>query len=157
MVFCHEPSDAERPNERDQENREHRDVTEGAQTKLKITIWQPYFTGFMLAIGQGDSSWLNILDGDTELQREVLSSRFIDAFQPMLPPADRSLNKLEEFLEELRAVASSPASEWSPSATTPLDVGTPPTMVNNLLALTHQLTWLVDVFRDLPGASVSIR
>ena len=149
-----------------------------AQTKVRITIWQPYFAGFMLAVGQDDSSGLNILDGDAELQREAftcpieedvwagvtddekrtsLSSRFIDGFQPMLPPADRSMAKFDTFVTELRTVALSPASEWSPSAGTALDVGAPPVMVNNLLALYHQLTWLLDVFRDLPGASVSIR
>lgn len=153
-------------------------MTGEAQTKFRITIWQPYFTGFMLAVGHEDSVGLNILDGDTELQREVftcpieedvwagvtdddkrksLSSRFIDAFQPMLPPAERNMAALENFVVDLRKVALSAASEWSPSAATPVDVGTPPIMVNNLLALHHQLVWLVDVFRDLPGASVSIR
>ena len=153
-------------------------MTGDAQTKFRITIWQPYFAGFMLAVGQDDSSGLNILDSDTELQREVftcpieedvwagvtddekrtsLSSRFIDAFQPMLPPADRSMAAFEAFVAELRDVALSPASEWSPSAAALVDAGTPPVMVNNLLALYQQLAWLLDVFRDLPGASVSIR
>ena len=153
-------------------------MTGDAQTKVRITIWQPYFAGFMLAIGQDDASGLNILDGDTELQREVftcaiqedvwagvtddhkrasLSSRFIDAFQPMLPPTDRGMAELSAFVSDLREVALSSASEWSPSAAAGDDEGAPPLMVNNLLALYHQLAWLLDVFRDLPGASVSIR
>lgn len=153
-------------------------MTTEALTKFRVTVWQPYFAGCMLAIGQQDSNVFNVFDGDTELQREVftcaieedvwagltddakrtsLSNKFIDAFQPMLAPSERDMLAFGAFVAELRDVALSPASEWSPSASAVVDVGTPPIMVNGLLALYQQLSWLLDVFRHLPGASVSVR
>jgi hypothetical protein len=149
-----------------------------AQTKVRVTIWQPYFAGYMLAIGQTDSQSLNILDGDTELQREVftwpveediwagltddqrrreLSDKFINDFQPMLAPEKRNMGSLASFVADLREVALSSSSEWSTSSSSANEIGSPPVLINGLLALYHQLEWILDVFRDMPGASVSVR
>ena len=147
------------------------------RTKLKITIWQPYFAGCMLAIGQRDAQQLDVLDSDTELQREVftwsldedvwagvtddqlrtsLAARLINDFQPMLLPDQRDMEHLAAFVSDLRELAMSPASEWSPSASGDQTYSTA-LMINGLLAFYHQLNWLLDVFSDLPGASVSVR
>ena len=153
-------------------------MIEDVQIKVRVTIWQPYFAGCMLAIGQPDSSGLNILDGDTELQREVFTwsvaedvwagvaddikrtefaARFVDSFQPTLAPSERSMESFADFVSDLRGVALSSLSEWSASASKMAEVGVPPVLLNGLLAFYHQLVWLLDVFRDLPGASVSVR
>lgn len=152
-------------------------MNDEGRTKLKITIWQPYFAGCMIAFGQPDAQQLDVLDSDTELQREVftwpldedvwagvtddelrtsLAARLIDDFQPMLLPNQRDMEHLARYVSDLRELAMSSASEWSPSVSGD-QTYTTALMINGLLAFYYQLLWLLDVFRDLPGASVSVR
>ncbi len=148
------------------------------QTKVRVTIWQPYFAGFMLAFGQDEPGNFGILDNDAELQREIftwpveedvwagvtddalrlnLEEKFVTAFQPMQSPAARSMEKLASFVSELETVVRGAGSEWSIGASGVAEASSVGCMVNGLLAFHQQLSWILDMFRDLPGASVSVR
>jgi len=153
-------------------------VIHEGQTKVRVTIWQPYFAGRMLAFGASNLETLELLERDTELQREIftwpvaedvwagivdddartrLRDKFINDFQPMVTPAARSMSRLGAFVEELKTVAYSNASDWSTSETGAPESNETSFMINAGLAFYHHLAWMHEVFADVPGASVSVR
>lgn len=146
--------------------------------KLRVTIWQPYFAGCMLAFPRVGESEFDLLDGDAELQKEVftwplqedvwagivsyevrdnLQSRFGNDFQPSRPPSERTMQKLAEFVTEVEKALTPGMSEWSVAESGAAEFSSMSFMINGLSALHNQLSWLLDMFRDLPGASVSVR
>jgi hypothetical protein len=48
-------------------------------------------------------------------------------------------------------------SEWSVAESGAAEYSTASLMINGLAAFHNQLKWMLDMFRDLPGASVSVR
>lgn len=148
------------------------------QTKVRVTIWAPYFAGCMLAFGRDDVDGLGVLDVDAELQREVftwpveedvwagitndakraeLEERFTTEFQPTRLPAERDMVRFAAFVEALEGVIASADSEWSVGSSGAAEKSAAGFMFNGLLALHTQLRWMLDIYRDLPGASVSVR
>jgi hypothetical protein len=144
---------------------------------VRITVWQPYFAGCMLAFGPVDAAGLDILEGDTELQKELftwpieedvwagvtddnlraqLEERFVTDFQPMKLPPERSMAKFADFVAAVGAVVRK-GSEWSAAASGVAEHSPTTCMTNALLAFHEQLHWMLEMFRDLPGASVSVR
>ena len=148
------------------------------QTKFRVTVWQPYFAGCMLAFPREGATEYDLLSGDFELQREVftwplqedvwagladydlraeLQQRFTDDFQASRPPVERGMDKLEKFVENLRDALQLGKSEWSVAESGAAEFSSTSLMINGLSAFHNQLNWMLDMFRDLPGASVSVR
>lgn len=143
---------------------------------LRITVWRPYVPDRPLTIRKGSDDTISVVGPDMQLQQEAftwqvkedvwggltdsevrqqLSQKFITEFEPVRPPAQRSLAKLGSLLDELRAADAS--AEWSSSGQQVHEDGETAVRLNSVLAFLNQLTWLHDVFRDVPGASVSVR
>jgi hypothetical protein len=148
------------------------------QTKLRVTVWQPYFAGCMLAFQREGASEFDLLSGDFELQREVftwplqedvwaglvdsdlraaLQQRFANDFQATRPPGERGMDTLEKFVGDLGNALQLGKSEWSVAESGAAEFSSTSLMINSLSAFHKQLNWMLDMFRDLPGASVSIR
>ena len=96
--------------------------------------------------------WAGVTDEETRLS---LSERLRSDFQPSLAPAERALPKLKQFLVD--ATDAVKAAEWSDSNHQAEQDGMTAFRLNPLLAFYLQLEWMYDVFKDLPGASVSIQ
>ena len=149
-----------------------------ATTKLRITAWQPYFADFMLACQDAGAPELGILGSDAELRREIftwpleediwagvtddtlrvsLQRRFVTDFQPERPPAERSMARYGEFVDAVGDVLAASGSEWSAASSGIADGSATTYMIDALAAFHQQASWIRDVFRDLPGASVSVR
>jgi hypothetical protein len=96
--------------------------------------------------------WGGVVDSDL---RQQISQRVIDEFEPVLPPDQRSMDKLRELLDAL--IAAIPEAEWSESGEQLEEDGETPYKLNALLAFYSQMLWIYEVFKDTPGASVSVR
>ena len=143
---------------------------------LRITVWRPYTPDRPLTIRVGTDDTISAVGPDMQLQQEAftwqvkedvwggladselrqqLSQKLITDFEPVLPPTQRGMTKLGALLGELDDAKS--AAEWSSSGQQLHDDGETAVRLNSLVAFLSQLTWLYDVFRDVPGASVSVR
>jgi hypothetical protein len=143
---------------------------------LRITIWRPYTPERPLTIRKGETDTVTLVSPDMLLQqeaftwqvredvwgglpdndlREALSHALIGRFEPVLPPAQRGMTQLQEFIAELEAAQAK--SEWATSGQQLHADGETPVRFNPLLGFLGQLKWLFDLFRDVPGASVSVR
>lgn len=93
--------------------------------------------------------WVGISDEEVRMH---LSDKLLDRLAVTLPPAERSLEVLGDFvIEAEKAIASGEASS------VPVGVGDATVEFNPLLALVLHLKWLIRCFKDRPGISVSIR
>ncbi len=143
---------------------------------LRVTIWRPYAPDRPLAFQQAEATTMTAVGPEIQLQqeaftwqvrediwggvvdsnlRERLSQRFISDFEPVLPPSQRGMDKLKALLSELANAI--PEAEWSASGQQVEEDGETPYRLNSLLAFHVQMSWLYDVFKDTPGASVSVR
>jgi hypothetical protein len=99
--------------------------------------------------------WSGLADEEVRI---AMRQRFLDEFQPTLPPSQRTIRALTEFIAVLEPIACGQHSEWADSAMQEEeDESRKPYRLNPLLAFHRQLTWIRDVFVDIPGASVSVR
>lgn len=143
---------------------------------LRVTIWHPYVPSQPVShhsaehgptyfapkdLQQDVFSWQvrdDVWGGiAAEEIRRSLRDGFISAFDPYLPPGDRSVEKLTLFVQQLRKVVRSSASDWSVSGQEPDDDADSSPRLNALLAFERQLSWMEEVFRHLPGVSVTVR
>ena len=92
-----------------------------------------------------------------EEERRRLRDRITSDFDPLLHPSKRTLAILSNFVADLAAVAISHQSLWSDSGQSAEGNDDDFVRLNALLALYHQLSWIVQIFLDVPGASVTIR
>ena len=84
--------------------------------------------------------------------RRRLGDHLFERFDFTLPPAERSLAALSDFITAAEgAIASGDAG------LVPVEVGDATIEMNPLLALVLHLKWLIRCFADRPGISVSIR
>lgn len=148
------------------------------QSKFRVTVWQPYFAGCMLAFPRDGAAEYDLLGGDFELQREVftwplhedvwagiseheirvaLHQSFVNDFQATRPPHERGMAKLASFVESVGEALQLRKSEWSVAESGAAEFSNTSLMINGLSAFYNQLKWMLDMFRDLPGASVSVR
>lgn len=132
----------------------------------------------MLAFGPQAAHQLELLDSDAELQKEVftwpleedvwagvlddplrthLQERFTTEFQAMRPPEERNMDRFSDFIDEIGAALVPGSNDWSVAASGAAELSNTALMINGLLAFHNQLQWMLDMFRDLPGASVSVR
>ncbi len=139
-------------------------------------MWRPYKPDRPLTLQLGDGETVTAVDDDVSLQqeafawqvrediwgglidgeiREKLSQRFIDDFEPVLLPDQRSMDKLKLLVDDIAAAI--PKAEWSTSGQQLEQDGETAFRLNALLALYAQLSWIYEVFRDTPGASISVR
>jgi hypothetical protein len=150
---------------------------EGA-TGIKITVWRNYWPERQLVCSKEESqiyfntderlqqdvfNWQvreDIWGGFTdETIRQELNLRFIQSFDPFLQPEARGFAKLKEMLAQLYTAAISNESSWSTSAQQfeEDNDGSTSVRLNALLAFCTQLRWIHDVFKDVPGASITVR
>ena len=107
----------------------------------EVLTWQPK-----------EDIWGGLADGGA---RTRLSERMQVEFEPALRPDERSLEKLGAYLKDIEALLD--GLEWATSSQQFEDDGETPMRLNPLLSFYRQLEWIYQVFRDVPGASVSIR
>jgi len=96
--------------------------------------------------------WGGITD---DTVRETLREHFVSEFEPTLAPHERGFDKVARILTEI--ANSMTNTSWS-SSTEQLDEDdVSPFRLNALLAFHTQLQWMFQVFKDIPGASLSVR
>ena len=142
----------------------------------RITVWRPFSPGKPLTLHDPASDKVSVFGPDDCFQteafvwharedlvggivepsaRQELNDRLMNNFQPVLPPQERNIAKLRTFLASIVAVLD--GVDWSDSAQQMESDNTNAVHINSLLAFYQQLTWICDVFDELPGASVSIQ
>lgn len=151
-------------------------VTESTQAWL--SIWRSFAPATPLAVQDAEAGW-RIVTTDSRLQEQVyswpLSTRSFGGIEDdgvrddlrealfgrldvSLPPAQRSISVLYEFVEKAEQAISdghagpvpTDSASAAPSTHTPLEP-------NPLLALAVHLKWLVRCFGDRPNVSVAVR
>ncbi len=101
--------------------------------------------------------WGSLVDVD---QTRKVKSALIEAFDPSRPPEERNFSRLKEVLERLQEVLSrADATAWSECNRTVKVNGYDEINLraNTVLLLYRHLEWIWEIFRDVPGASVTAR
>lgn len=151
------------------------------ETQLRLDIWRPARREMRLLYeqhGDGDPCYAELLKGrlheqaygwkmhgdvwtsirDPEKLREITQALIVD-FGSNLPPEQRSIAKLRDVVEMIgRLSIDKENQEWQ-DWEQPLgeDEKAGVYRTQPLLMLFHHLRWLCDIFKDLPGASVTVR
>jgi len=141
---------------------------------VKVAVWTPYVPDRSMTFHS--EAELMLLGPETLLQRETyswhprediwgglvdsdqrlsLSERLRTDFDPLLPPSERSMSKLNGYLVEMEKALSN--SEWTDSALKLDSDGTTPVRLNPRLAFYVHMKWIHKMFQHYPSASVSIR
>ena len=89
--------------------------------------------------------------------RQELRGKLIDRLDASLPPSERGIGVLNEFIESAETALADGETEWTISQSTLNDDEEISDQINGLLAVTLHLKWLSDCFADRPGISISIR
>jgi hypothetical protein len=149
-------------------------LTEAA-TGLEIVVWRPYEPPHQIAFtGSQDGSLEYLREGaqrdifrwrtredvwggirDAAL-RQGLRDKLVGGFDPFRPPGDRSISTLTEFVAELKEAITAGSTTWAVS-TQASDDREEAEIVNSVMALYNQLSWICKVFRDVPGVFLSVR
>ncbi|MBR0661187.1 hypothetical protein [Neoroseomonas oryzicola] len=147
------------------------------QTSFRVTVWEPYFSKRMILHVDQPSS-VKLYGREHELQHEVftceiaedvwggitddtsreqLQRGFLGAFEASQPPSSRSMVHLGAYLNLVDLAIRSGHSSWSQSQSQISDIGAAPVLADTLYAFHQQLSWIYETFRDVPGATVSVR
>jgi len=152
-------------------------VSPDTNVQFHLSIWRDYTPPHSIALRSeqtGDKQpGFQVMTPENELQTEVyswslrtdvwvgipdeevrrrLSDKLLDRLDVTLPPDERSLVVLVDFVTAAeQAIASGAAGP------VPVVVGDATVEFNPLLALVLHLKWLIRCFKDRPGISVSIR
>jgi hypothetical protein len=89
-------------------------------------------------------------------ERHRLQKALLEPFDIELHPSKRSIQHLADALDRAYKLITAGGVEWSGSQSSHASDDSEGRL-NALLALLNHLSWLVDVFREHPGVSVSIR
>lgn len=143
---------------------------------LRLSIWRNFEPVHTLGMQDGEAGW-KVVDRPSDLQEEVYSwsllqdpfggidddhvrddvrGALLDRLDVSLPPTDRGIAVLGEFVTKAEQAVQEghagplPADSASASTHTPSEP-------NPLLALALHCKWLVRCFGDRPGVSVSVR
>ncbi len=92
-----------------------------------------------------------------DVTRENLREKLFGKLDASLPPSERGIAVLKEFIEVAETALTDEKAEWTISQNASDDDEKFTDKVNGLLAVTQHLKWLVDCFSDRPGISVSVR
>lgn len=149
-------------------------VTEFSPT-IRLTVWRPAHLDRRLMIGGAvvpSAEEDNLLE---EAYRWETAEDFLGSFSatdsaklkdclmgwfaPPLPPAERTMVKLGAAMDVLANVCrSAGADAWKDASTTEPNLdGVVNLRAHTGLALYHHIRWVHHVFKDVPGASVTIR
>lgn len=143
---------------------------------VRVTIWRAFAPDRTITFQTHEADAVTVVGPDFLFQREAftwqpkediwggladadvrtrLSQRLQVEFEPALRPGERSLEKLGAYLNDVGPVLD--GLEWATSSQQLENDGETPMRLNPLLSFYRQLEWIYQVFRDVPGASVSIR
>ena len=123
--------------------------TEDKQTEFQVVTPENELQAEVYSWSLQTDVWVGI---PNQGLRERLSEKLLSRLDVTLPPAERSLEVLGDFVVEAdRAIESGAAGS------VPVGVGDTTVEFNPLLALVLHLKWLIRCFKDRPGISVSIR
>jgi hypothetical protein len=146
--------------------------------KLRISVWRDFVPSKSLTFRRDGETDHQVLANDAHLQQEVLSwqtredafagvideeirvrlrEKLIERFEPSRPPTDRKVDMLRDFIDDANGVIEAERSEWTGSQDPPVDDEDAPYALNSPLALKLHLEWLMEVFSEQPGVSVSVR
>ena len=110
----------------------------------EVYTWEP-----------AESIWNSIEEDDIRVR---LMESIMDTFSPDKPPEERGIENLQSILEQAAKLITNGKSKWSYCKQTEnVDGGNISLRANLLLLFLHNLTWLCDVFRDMPEISVMVR
>ena len=144
---------------------------------LRLSIWRSFSPKRPILTQGSDDQAPQVLDSDN-LQEEIytwqtaeapfdgiadedvrkeLRERLIDRLNASLPPSERGISVIKEFIESAETALASGKSEWTMSQSAPDDDDEVADQVNGLLGVTLHLKWLFNCFADRPGISVSVR
>ena len=140
--------------------------------QFHLSIWKDYSPPHKVAL-RSEQTGVQVVTPEHGLQAEVYSwplrtdvwagipndevrrrlvDKLLERLEVTLPPAERSLAVLGDFIAAAeRAIANGDAG------LVPVEVGDEAVEINPLLALVLHLKWLIRCFADRPGISVSIR
>ncbi len=144
---------------------------------LRLSIWRNFAPERQILTQDPQNSKPQVLDSDNlqeeiytwqtaealfdgikdEAVRQDLRRKLIDSLDISLPPSERRIGVLNEFIKSAEAAHESGNSEWTNSQSSLDDDEETADKINSLLAVTLHLKWLSDCFADRPGISVSIR
>lgn len=153
-----------------------------AQDFLRLTIWRAHRPGrpvvvYSASTGSDTPAFYSLSESEeARLQSEVFSwsakediwdgiiddslrvqlrDDFMNKFSPHLPPQQRRMNVLGEYVEELQRLVSDEGAEWKISNQSGEEDHVLP--INPLLAFCNQLAWVHSIFKNAPDASVTVR
>ena len=110
----------------------------------EVHTWEP-----------AESIWNSIEEDDI---RNQLRKSLLDTFSPDKPPEERGIENLQSILKQVAELITKQKSNVVMlQADRDVDGGSINLQANLLLLFLHNLTWLCDVFRDIPEISVMIR
>jgi len=144
---------------------------------LQLSIWRNYTPKRPILTQAAQNSRLQILDSDN-LQEEVytwqtaeaifdgiadtgirqeLRKKLIDRLDASLPPSERGIGVLNEFIESTETALANGKAEWTISQSASDSDEEITDQINGLLSVMLHLKWLSNCFADQPGVSVSVR
>jgi len=147
---------------------------------FRLTVWRPFRPGRPLARESGPSALCEWpINNETPLHEEIYSwqpqidiwastmaseqtnklRQSLEAFNPYASPHERSVGSLTGVLGELaRAIQESPNIWADCEQQVEHESGREVQYrTNTILALRNHLLWVYEVFKNVPGASVTIR
>jgi hypothetical protein len=154
-------------------------MTAELTAKLRVSVWRDYAPSRSLIFRPvgADRHVLLAAEAEANLQQEIYSwsikddpfanvgdegvrlrlrAKLVDAFEPSSHPSERRCNVLREFLADVQSVLAVEKMEWTQSEDESLDEDEQE-YLNPLLALYNHLSWLLEMFSEHPGISISIR
>ena len=145
---------------------------------LRLSIWRDFAPAHPLAMQDEHAGW-RVVGRSSGLQEEVYSwsslqnpfegidddnvradlrEALLDRLDVVLPPTERGIDVLSEFVERAeRSIDQGHAGPMPSNTASVEDAAHTPSEPNPLLALVMHLKWLVRCFEDRPNMSVSVR
>ena len=98
-----------------------------------------------------ESIWDSLVKADTDRMRELL----VEGFSPDKPLEKREIRSFRSVLEEIERIVADGRAEWKDCQQTD-ESGDVNLRANLLLSFLHHLTWICNVFADVPGISITV-
>ena len=90
--------------------------------------------------------------------RDQLERPLVDGFSPDKKPDERKIKDFRKVLEQIKDIVTQGKSAWSDCGQSEVVGGANVNLrADLLLSFLHHLTWLCDVFMDVPGTSITVR
>ena len=125
-------------------DKEENELAKQSRFLEEVHAWEP-----------AESIWGSIEEEDIRVQ---LIESIMDAFSPDKPPEERGIECLQSALEQIaELITKHKSSVGMLQADRDVDGGNISLRADLLLLFFHNLTWLYDVFKDMPEISVMIR